>query len=266
MKNKKIIYIILIVLLVGVIGFLGFGYANGIFMKKQNPVVTMEIENYGTIKMELYPEYAPNTVANFVKLINEGYYDGLEFHRTIPGFMIQGGEKEGEGAIDYCIPGEFIANGYKQNTLKHEQGVVSMARADYSSMSSSLTEEGYNSASSQFFIMDEKDRSLDSYYTAFGKVIEGQDIVSQIANTEVVYRDSELGEEEEAPVDEEGNQVASDTPVNPPVITKMTVDTFGVKYKDPETVEPFDYYSWMMQQYSSMGIDPSMLYGDDIEY
>lgn len=255
MKGKKIIYSIIIVVLLGVIGFLGYGYVNGIFGKKPNPVVTMEIADYGTMKIELYPEYAPNTVANFVKLINEGYYDGLEFHRTIPGFMIQGGEKTGDGAVDYCIPGEFLANGFKQNTLRHSEGVISMARADYSSVSSSLTEEGYNSASTQFFIMDGDSKSLDSYYTAFGKVIEGQDIVNKIANTAVVYRSESLGENEETPKDADGNEIASDRPVTPPVITKMTVDTFGVKYKDPTTVAPFDYYSWLMSQYSNMGVD-----------
>lgn len=257
---KKTVYIVVIVLLIGLVGFLGFGYANGIFGNKPNPVVTMEVEGYGTIKVELYPDMAPNTVANFVKLINDGYYDGLDFHRTIPGFMIQGGEKTGEGAVDYCIPGEFIANGYKENTLRHEKGVISMARADYSSLSSTLTEESYNSASTQFFIMNADNSKLNAYYTAFGKVIEGQDIADKIANVEVIYRTEELGENE-APKDAEGNAIPSDKPVTPPVISKITVDTFGVKYGDPKTVEPFDYYSWLTEQYSSMGIDPSQLSG-----
>ena len=215
----------------------------------KNPIVTMEIADYGTIKVELYPDVAPNTVTNFVNLVQDGYYDGLDFHRTIPGFMIQGGQNTGADALDYCIPGEFIANGYKQNTLKHEKGVISMARADYSSMG--LAEEGYNSASDQFFIMDETTASLDGYYAAFGRVIEGMDVVEKIADVEVIYRSDELAEDEEVPTDEEGNQIASDTPVNKPVITKMTVETFGVDYGEPETVEPFDYTSWMMEQYYS---------------
>ena len=181
--------------------------------------------------------------------MQEGYYDGLDFHRTIPGFMIQGGQNTGADALDYCILGEFIANGYKQNTLKHEKGVISMARADYSSMG--MTEEGYNSASDQFFIMDETTASLDGYYAAFGRVIEGMDVVEKIADVAVIYRSDELAEDEEVPTDEDGNQIASDTPVNKPVITKMTVETFGVDYGEPETVEPFDYTSWMMEQYYS---------------
>lgn len=246
--KKAIIIIVCIILAIAII-LLGYGYARKMTEEVKNPIVTMEIADYGTIKVELYPDVAPNTVTNFVNLVQDGYYDGLDFHRTIPGFMIQGGQNTGADALDYCIPGEFIANGYKQNTLKHEKGVISMARADYSSMG--LTEEGYNSASDQFFIMDETTASLDGYYAAFGRVIEGMDVVEKIADVEVIYRSDELAEDEEVPTDEEGNQIASDTPVNKPVITKMTVETFGVDYGEPETVEPFDYTSWMMEQYYS---------------
>lgn len=246
---KKAITIIICIILAIAIIFLGYGYIRKMTEEVKNPIVTMEIEDYGTIKVELYPDMAPNTVTNFVKLVQDGYYDGLDFHRTIPGFMIQGGQNTGADALDYCIPGEFVANGYKQNTLKHEKGVISMARADYSSMG--LAEEGYNSASDQFFIMDETTASLDGYYAAFGKVIEGMDVVEKIADVEVIYRSDELAEDEEVPTDEEGNQIASDTPVNKPVITKMTVETFGVDYGEPETVEPFDYTSWMLEQYYS---------------
>ena len=188
-----------------------------------------------------------------MKKIEEGYYDGLTFHRTIPEFMIQGGDKEGtgRGQTDYCIPGEFIANGFKDNKLKHERGVISMARADYGS---GLSSYSYNSASTQFFIMTQDTSSLDGYYTAFGKVIEGMDVVDKIANTEVVYRSADLEEGAETPKDENGNEIASDRPVNPPVITKMSVDTFGIDYGDYKTNEPFDYYSWLYSQY---GIDPS---------
>lgn len=208
----------------------------------------MEIADYGTVKLELYPEYAPNTVTNFVKLVQEGYYDGLTFHRTIPEFMIQGGDKDGTGAgkTDFTIPGEFAANGYK-NTLKHEKGVISMARADYTSYG--LAEEGYNSAATQFFIMTEDSQNLDGYYAAFGKVIEGQEIVDKISNVEVVYRSENLAEGEEAPKDEEGNTINSDLPVNPPVITKITVDTFGVDYGEPTRQEPFDLNQYFMNLY-----------------
>lgn len=246
--KKAIIIIVCIILAIAII-LLGYGYARKMTEEVKNPIVTMEIADYGTIKVELYPDVAPNTVTNFVNLVQDGYYDGLDFHRTIPGFMIQGGQNTGADALDYCIPGEFVANGYKQNTLKHEKGVISMARADYSSMG--LAEEGYNSASDQFFIMDETTASLDGYYAAFGRVIEGMDVVEKIADVEVIYRSDELAEDEEVPTDEEGNQIASDTPVNKPVITKMTVETFGVDYGEPETVEPFDYTSWMLEQYYS---------------
>lgn len=246
--KKTIIIIVCIILAIAII-LLDYGYARKMTEEVKNPIVTMEIADYGTIKVELYPDVAPNTVTNFVNLVQDGYYDGLDFHRTIPGFMIQGGQNTGADALDYCIPGEFVANGYKQNTLKHEKGVISMARADYSSMG--LAEEGYNSASDQFFIMDETTASLDGYYAAFGRVIEGMDVVEKIADVEVIYRSDELAEDEEVPTDEEGNQIASDTPVNKPVITKMTVETFGVDYGEPETVEPFDYTSWMLEQYYS---------------
>ena len=251
MKKESIIWIVAISLLVIAIGVLVYGYIRNATEEVKNPVVTMEVADYGTVKIELYPEMAPNTVAHFIQKIEENFYDGLTFHRTIPDFMIQGGDKEGtgRGQSSYNLPGEFIANGFKDNKLKHERGVISMARADYGS---GLTNYSYNSASTQFFIMTEDTPSLDGYYTAFGKVIEGMDVVDQIANTEVVYRTSELKENEEVPKDSEGMDIASDRPVNPPVITKMTVDTFGVDYGDYETTEPFDYNKWLYSQY---GID-----------
>lgn len=254
MKKSKIIWIVVMVIVLVAIAGLGYGYYRKITEVVQNPVVTMEVEGYGTVKMELYPDMAPNTVAHFVKKIQEGYYDGLTFHRTIPEFMIQGGDKAGTGSgtLDYALPGEFIANGYTKNLLKHERGVLSMARGDYSSLGTGLTSYSYNSAGTQFFIMTKTNTSLDGYYTAFGKVIEGMDVVDAISNTQVVYRSQNLGENEEAPKDSEGNAIASDRPVNPPVITKMTVDTFGANYGEPETVIPFDYNAWIYQQY---GID-----------
>ena len=213
----------------------------------------MEVEGYGTIKIELYPDMAPNTVTNFIRLANRGFYNGLTFHRTIPDFMIQGGDKNGDGTgvpslsdiLDdvsedktYAIKGEFVANGYKQNTLRHEEGVISMARSDYSSLDSSLTEYGYNSAGSQFFITTANNPSLNGLYTAFGKVIEGLDVVHAIENVEVVTRDSSA---------EEG----VDKPVNPPVITSLSVETFGVDYGVPETMNVFDVQEWFNQYYGT---------------
>lgn len=248
MKTKQIITIIAIILVIALIVWLGVGYYQKAFVKVQNPIATMEIEGYGTIKIELYPDMAPNTVANFICLANRGYYNGLTFHRTIPNFMIQGGDKKGDGTGSvnysdlkdngeekaYTIKGEFIANEFKKNTLRHEEGVISMARGDYSQYG--LTSEGYNSAGSQFFIMTKDNSSLNGLYSAFGKVTEGMDIVHKIENVEVVTRDSSATE-------------GVDKPVEPPVITSITVETFGVDYGMPEVQDAFDVQNWLMQRY-----------------
>ena len=250
--KQKVIWIIAIILTILFLGMACYEIYKRNTQIIQNPIVTMEIEGYVTVKMELYPDMAPNTVAHFIKKINEGFYDGLTFHRTIPDFMIQGGDKEGTGSgtLDYALPGEFIANGYTENTLKHERGVLSMARGDYSSYGSGLTSYSYNSAGTQFFIVTEDATYLDGYYTAFGRVIEGMDIVDRISQLEVVYRSSELGEDEEAPKDEEGQTIPSDRPVNPPAIKSMKVETFGVDYGEPVTTEPFDYVNWIYSNYN----------------
>ena len=210
----------------------------------------MEIEGLGTMKIELYPDQAPNTVKNFITLANRGFYDGLTFHRIVKDFMVQGGDKEGTGSgsptladlrddgsktENYAIKGEFVQNGFNQNSLRHEKGVISMARSDYSQMG--LYEEGYNSAGSQFFIMTEDNSSLNGYYAAFGKVIEGMEVLDKLNETKV----------EEA---EDGAEAS--TPVDPPVIKSVRVDTFGVDYGEPETVTPFDYNSYLQQLYSGM--------------
>lgn len=168
-----------------------------------NPVVTFEMENGKMIKAELYPEIAPNTVKNFLSLVKKGFYDGLIFHRVIRGFMIQGGcpEGVGTGGPGYTIPGEFAQNGF-QNDLKHEPGVLSMARAMHP-----------DSAGSQFFIMHETSPHLDGAYAAFGKVIEGMDVVNAIAETATDFRDR---------------------PLEAQVMKKVTVETFGEEYGEPE--------------------------------
>lgn len=172
----------------------------------ENPIVTMEIEDYGTIKIELYPEYAPNTVANFVSLIESGFYDGLTFHRLVPGFVLQGGDPDGNGTggPGYTIDGEFAANGYTKNTLSHETGVISMARSS-----------DYDSAGSQFFIVldDSAKTSLDNLYAGFGKVIDGMDIIEEIAENEEIANDVTGALEENI------------------TITSVTVDTFGYNYE-----------------------------------
>jgi len=169
----------------------------------QNPIVTIELAAGGTIKAELYPEIAPNTVNNFISLIKKGFYDGLIFHRVIPTFMIQGGcpEGNGMGGPGYSIKGEFSNNGFK-NDLKHTEGVLSMARSMMP-----------NSAGSQFFIMHKTSPHLDGEYAAFGKVIDGMNYVNAIAETQTDY---------------------SDRPVEDQIIKSMTVDTFGIDYPEPE--------------------------------
>lgn len=174
---------------------------DSIFM--ENPVVTITMEDGGVITAELYPEIAPNTVNNFISLINKGFYNGLIFHRVISGFMIQGGDPEGRGSggPGYSIKGEFAANGFK-NELKHTTGVLSMARSMMP-----------DSAGSQFFIMHEDSPHLDGQYAAFGKVISGQDVVNRIAETKTGW---------------------GDKPVVPQVMKTVTVDTKGVNYPEPE--------------------------------
>ena len=169
----------------------------------KNPVVTIEMMNGDTIKAELYPEIAPNTVNNFISLVKKGFYDGLIFHRVISGFMIQGGcpDGTGMGGPGYCIKGEFLQNGFP-NSLNHTEGVLSMARA----MST-------NSAGSQFFIMHKDAPHLDGAYAAFGKVIEGMENVNKIADVRTDY---------------------SDRPMKEQKIKAMTVETFGEEYPEPE--------------------------------
>ncbi len=257
-KGKNIILIIVLVVMIGLIGYLVYNYSKA-NQSRQNPIVTMEVSDFGTVKMELYPDKAPNTVANFVKLIQNGYYDGLTFHRVVPGFMIQGGDAKGDGTgsvmlqdlypetsdednKEYTILGEFLANGYSKNNIRFERGVVAMARADYSNISNTLRKQGYNSGGAQFFIMTDDNTSLNGAYCAFGRVLEGMDVVDKIVSVETTKEES---------TDEEGKttEAATETPVNKPVITKMEVDTFGVDYGNPETLDAFDYTSWVMQQY-----------------
>ena len=170
-----------------------------------NPIVTFEMENGDIMKAELYPEIAPNTVNNFISLVQNGFYDGLIFHRVIRGFMIQGGcpEGTGMGGPGYTIKGEFSQNGFA-NDLRHTEGVLSMARAMHP-----------DSAGSQFFIMHKNSPHLDGAYAAFGKITEGMDIVNKIAETATDYSDRPLEEQK---------------------MKKVTVDTMGVEYPAPERV------------------------------
>ena len=168
-----------------------------------NPVVTFEMENGSVMKAELYPEIAPNTVNNFISLIKKGFYDGVIFHRVIPGFMIQGGDPKGTGTggPDYSIKGEFKANGFN-NSLLHDRGVLSMART-----------MAPDSAGSQFFVMHENSPHLDGQYAAFGKITEGIEVVDEICKVRTDYNDK---------------------PRTPQLMKKVSVETFGVEYPEPE--------------------------------
>ena len=171
----------------------------------QNPIVTFEMEDGQSFKAELYPDIAPNTVCNFLSLVQKGFYNGLTFHRVIMGFMIQGGCPNGNGMGDpgYSIKGEFSQNGFA-NDLKHTPGVLSMARS-----------MDPDSAGSQFFVMHKTSPHLDGAYAAFGKVIEGLEVVNQIAETPTDY---------------------GDRPMTPQVMKSVTAETFGLDYPEPETL------------------------------
>lgn len=172
-------------------------------MAKNNPIVTIEMENGSIIKVELYPDVAPNTVKNFISLVQKNYYDGLIFHRVIRGFMLQGGcpDGTGMGGPGYSIKGEFSYNHF-ENSLTHTAGVISMARSQMP-----------NSAGSQFFIMHKDSPHLDGSYAAFGKVTEGMDVVNSIADLKTDY---------------------SDKPLEPQVMKKVSVELFGEVYDEPE--------------------------------
>lgn len=195
-KLKKVIFLIISLILL-----------TGCGKRVENPIVTMEISDYGTIKIELYPKYAPNTVANFVNLVESGFYNDNTFHRLVPGFVLQGGDPDGDGTggPGYTIKGEFSENGYGKNTLKHDKGVVSMARTNMP-----------NSAGSQFFIVLDDTKtvhaSLDNKYAAFGKVIEGMDIIENIEKNATV-KDNQSGKLKKNIT-----------------IKNATVDTFGKEY------------------------------------
>lgn len=197
-KMKKILLIIVSILLLSGCG------------KKEydNPIVTMNIKDYGTIKIELYPKYAPNTVANFVNLIEDGFYDGNSFHRLVPGFVLQGGDPNGDGTggPGYTINGEFRENGYTKNTLHHTTGIISMARTTDA-----------DSAGSQFFIVladsESVTYSLDNKYAAFGKVIQGMDVIKNIEDNSEIE-----------------NTLTGKLKTNI-TIEKVTVDTFGKDYE-----------------------------------
>ena len=231
MENKNIIItviIIIVLLLVGIIvmkekegkkevkeDLLNINYdidgnESKLNYETENPVVALYVKNYGSIVIELYPEYAENTVNNFISLVKKGFYDNNTFHRLVPGFVLQGGDPKGQGigGPGYSIKGEFSENGYEKNTLSHEKGIVSMARG--------VDED---SAGSQFFICIADAKNLDNKYAAFGKVLDGWDSINKIVETEKVA------------------DQASGKLQNNLTIKKAIVDTKGKEYPEPETLE-----------------------------
>jgi len=252
--SKIIISIIALVFVLAILVILCVGYAKKATTKIQNPIAIMEVEGYGTIKMELYPEKAPNTVKNFIKLANNGYYNGLKFHRVVKDFMIQGGDSNGDGSGNaklkdlyqneedtaYSIEGEFNANGHMENDLNLTEGTVAMARADYTQYSPTLAKQSYNSAGTQFFIMTTNNHTnLSGYYAGFGKVIEGMDVVKKIAEVKVKKADNS---------EQTGNTEES-VPKKDVKIKTVTVETYGMDYGFPKTMEPFNYMNWLYSQY-----------------
>lgn len=261
-KVSIILWGILCVVLIGLIGYVGYTYVKASTEDVAYPEVTFEIENYGNVKIELYPEYAPNTVANFIKLVQSGYYDGKVIYGKDGICLYAGRTAEGEAEnptislidssiesgldadYEYEISGEFIANGFERNTLRHEKGVVSLIRSDYTQQVGSLIEESYNSGNSQIGIMMEDSRNLNGLYAAFGKITEGLDILEKI-NAESEIEVSE---------DEEETSSGIEVFAQKPVITSATVDIKNVDYGIPVVHEAFDYQAYLydaLSQYYS---------------
>ncbi len=256
MNKKTIIIIVAIIIVIILLGGVTFGVVGKATAKVDHPIAEIIVEGYDTpIIIELYPEYAPNTVRNFIALANGGFYNNLIVHRVEKNFVIQTGDPEGNGtggptlsAIDnsiekestadkeYAINGEFDKNGFK-NTLKHERGIVSMARSSYSA---EVVKEGYNSAGSQFYICLNDAPSLNALYAGFGRVISGmEETVDKIAEVELAVEKNE----------ETGTETKTSKPAKDVVIKEVKVDTHGIDYGMPETHDAFDYSSWYMKKY-----------------
>ena len=262
--GKKIQFVFWLVIVIVAFIFLGgviYNFARANLDKPVHPEVTFEIANLGTIKMELYPEYAPNTVANIVKLVEKGYYDNKVIFGKDDNFLHLGTNSEGnddipqaslvdssiildsENDFAYTIPGEFSANGFKENTLCHEKGIVTLIRNNYGS---ALLEESYNSGISRIgIIIDDINPILNGQYAAFGRITEGLELLEKIHNEESIVEseiDEETGETIETTIDEFVNKYP---------VKKATVDTHGIDYGVPEMVEYFDYDEYIYQVFSS---------------
>ncbi len=238
---KKIILIIIIIALIGACGLLVYQFVKSKTEEIKNPLLTLEVEDYGNIEIELYPEYAPNTVKSIICLAQTGYYDGKSFFEKDDISVYAGRDENGklvtaklsdldesiseEEDYEYGIKGEFAANGFDQNTLKHERGTVSLALTNYMKIFPSLKEETYNSGNSSFVILVKDAKTLNGMYSAFGKVVNGMEIVDKIY---------ELEENEKTDDNTETGFVTK------PIIKKATIETYGIDYGKPETQEAFD--------------------------
>ena len=270
--KKVIISVFLVVVIVALLAascMLIFNACKANNEEVKNPVLNLEIENYGDVKIELYPEYAPNTVKNIVALAQNGFYNGKIFYGVDDVAIYVGRDSEGNvvnpkvsdvdksvaedstaNNYEYSIDGEFVANNFKSNTLKHQKGIVSLVRTDYSKQLRNLESESYNSGNSQFTIIvnDENAANLNGMYAAFGKVIEGLDIVERIFGLDV--KKAETDSEENASTSEESIKQFESAPV----IKNATVETYGEDYGVPTIHEAFDYNSYLqdlMTQYSN---------------
>lgn len=262
-KLRLIIGVLVILVLLGGIGFVTYqGIAKETDQQK-NPVATFELQDQGTIKMELYPEYAPNTVANFIALIQSGYYQNKVLYGKDDICLYMGRSAEGETDMpkisqidssveagsdadyEYEINGEFIVNGFEQNTLRHEKGVISLNRYDYSSYG--LTEESYNSGRAQFSIMMDNASTLNGVYCAFGRVIEGMEVLENMYQTAQLASSEEKAEGETD--SEDDGSIKEFTTM--PVITNATVETYGVDYGKPEVHKAFDVQAYLTELYSN---------------
>lgn len=270
-KTQMILWAIILVIVCILVG--GYIYINidRIIRGNVHPEVTFEIQDYGKIKMELYPEYAPNTVTNFIRLAEKGYYDNKVFYGKDEISLYAGRNSEGDAEnpktslifdgidagneydYEYEIQGEFIANGYEDNTLKHEKGIVTLIRNDYTQYVPSLSKESYNSGNAQLGIIMGADASnLNGSYAAFGKVTEGLDILENIYNnSEISVSESTDNASAEGATNAEAETEAIQKFANYPVITSATVDTKGVNFGDPTIEEAFDYESYIYNLMSS---------------
>ncbi len=256
-KLKNGIGIVIIIILLGMIGMLITNAVKANTEEVINPVATFEIQDYGTVKLELYPKYAPNTVANFIALIESGFYNNKVIYGKddICLYMARDTDENAEGPkvslIDssveadsdndyaYEIKGEFVANQFEQNTLRHEKGVLSLNRSDYSSYG--LTEESYNSGSYRFSVMMKEDANLNGVYCAFGKVTEGLDVLENI------YQNAPIAVNEEDSQEDTSSIQSFETM---PVISNATIDTHGIEYAKPEVHKAFDIQAYMNELYS----------------